>query len=300
MTLVCSADDSVIPADAPISDDLLASCLSIQITDSNSESFSTYFPITQNLNSPTTSPVTPYLVFGDYPTSSGSFYFGAYDFEQSQLGSFSLVISGLTGSPFRTFDNLTFSYSLGDFFIGDSDSNFFSLSGDASTTSGDATSTVHLIYQYPSATEQFYYTTSFVGEWSFSASGFLQAIQFTEAGIYINSLTITTNFSDLVPADQYTYSLSSQVNETGYSQDSFYNTSLESASSADPVPDTDSSALNSIFDVFSNVGTWIADSVQNLISMFYVDGSLTFLGVLAVAGLAISVIFYFSHLFLNF
>ena len=52
-------------------------------------------------------------------------------------------------------------------------------------------------------------------------------------------------------------------------------------------------ALNStdgVLDVFSGVGSWLVSGVNSLISMFYVDGSLSFVGYLAVAGLAISVI----------
>lgn len=49
--------------------------------------------------------------------------------------------------------------------------------------------------------------------------------------------------------------------------------------------------LEAIFDVFSAVGSWIVSAVTTLIPMFYAEGSLTFLGVLAVAGLAISVTF---------
>lgn len=50
--------------------------------------------------------------------------------------------------------------------------------------------------------------------------------------------------------------------------------------------------LTDILDVFSSVGTWIVTMVQSMIPMFYdtTDG-LTFLGVLAVAGLAFSVSF---------
>lgn len=50
--------------------------------------------------------------------------------------------------------------------------------------------------------------------------------------------------------------------------------------------------LTSVFDVFSATSTWITESVQDLIPMFYgTEGGLTFLGVLAVAGLAFSVVF---------
>lgn len=49
--------------------------------------------------------------------------------------------------------------------------------------------------------------------------------------------------------------------------------------------------LEAIFAVFSAVGDWIVSAIEALIPMFYAGGSLTFLGVLAVAGLALSVVF---------
>lgn len=63
--------------------------------------------------------------------------------------------------------------------------------------------------------------------------------------------------------------------------------------------------LSSILEVFSGVGEWIASSVQDLIPMFYVageggTGQLTFLGVLACAGLAFSVIFLIMRIIQNF
>lgn len=51
------------------------------------------------------------------------------------------------------------------------------------------------------------------------------------------------------------------------------------------------SVLNSILDVFDAVSTWIGEAVTAVIPMFYAESGLTFLGVLAVAGLAFSVIF---------
>lgn len=55
-----------------------------------------------------------------------------------------------------------------------------------------------------------------------------------------------------------------------------------------------SNVLSAILAVFTSVAGWIGDAVQALIPMFY-DASeggegLTFLGVLAVAGLSISVV----------
>lgn len=58
--------------------------------------------------------------------------------------------------------------------------------------------------------------------------------------------------------------------------------------------------LESILGVFESVGTWIASAVQNLIPMFYGSDGLTFLGVLAVAGLAFSVSFLIIGLIQNF
>lgn len=50
--------------------------------------------------------------------------------------------------------------------------------------------------------------------------------------------------------------------------------------------------LDKVLDVFTSVGDWIAGAITPLIGMFYAEETgLTFLGVLAVAGLAFSVVF---------
>lgn len=50
--------------------------------------------------------------------------------------------------------------------------------------------------------------------------------------------------------------------------------------------------LDSILAVFTAVGEWISTNVPTFFSMFYtVETGLTFLGVLAVAGLSFSVVF---------
>lgn len=52
------------------------------------------------------------------------------------------------------------------------------------------------------------------------------------------------------------------------------------------------SVLTSVFEVFEAVGDWIVSAVHSVIPMFYTaESGLTFLGVLAVAGLGISVVF---------
>lgn len=59
--------------------------------------------------------------------------------------------------------------------------------------------------------------------------------------------------------------------------------------------------LDAILAVFMAVGEWITTAVTNLIPMFYVaETGLTFLGVLAVAGLAFSVVFLIIGLIQNF
>ena len=49
--------------------------------------------------------------------------------------------------------------------------------------------------------------------------------------------------------------------------------------------------LSDILEVFSAVGTWIVSSVNALTPMFWSSTGLTFLGVLAVSGLSLSVAF---------
>ena len=55
--------------------------------------------------------------------------------------------------------------------------------------------------------------------------------------------------------------------------------------------------LNAIFAIFTGVGDWIIGSLNDLMTLFWLPGAegaageLTFMGVLAVAGLAFSVIF---------
>lgn len=49
--------------------------------------------------------------------------------------------------------------------------------------------------------------------------------------------------------------------------------------------------MDAILSVFMRIAEWIGEAVQSVIPMFWDEGSLTFLGVLAVAGLAFSVVF---------
>lgn len=59
--------------------------------------------------------------------------------------------------------------------------------------------------------------------------------------------------------------------------------------------------LEAILAVFTEIGEWIGTAVTSLLPMFYVaETGLTFLGVLAVAGLAFAVIFLIIGLIQNF
>ena len=64
--------------------------------------------------------------------------------------------------------------------------------------------------------------------------------------------------------------------------------------------------LESVLSVFDAVGEWFADFVPTLFALFWTagdggaSGELTFLGVLAVAGLAISVVFLVIGIIQNF
>lgn len=64
--------------------------------------------------------------------------------------------------------------------------------------------------------------------------------------------------------------------------------------------------LNSILDVFDAVGSWFVEFVPSLFALFWTPGtdstggSLTLLGVLAVSGLAVSIVFLVVGLIQNF
>ena len=61
------------------------------------------------------------------------------------------------------------------------------------------------------------------------------------------------------------------------------------------------SVLSKVLEVFSAIGTWIGTAVNSIIPMFYdATNGLTFLGVLAVAGLGFSVIFLVIGIIQNF
>lgn len=64
--------------------------------------------------------------------------------------------------------------------------------------------------------------------------------------------------------------------------------------------------VSSFTEVFTAIGTWFVTFIQSIIPLFWVEGTetaaghLSFLGVLAVIGLAISVFFLVMRLIENF
>lgn len=61
------------------------------------------------------------------------------------------------------------------------------------------------------------------------------------------------------------------------------------------------SVVSAITDVFSAIGTWISNAVTDLLPMFYsTETGLTFIGTLAVCGLAFSIVFLLIGLISNF
>lgn len=59
--------------------------------------------------------------------------------------------------------------------------------------------------------------------------------------------------------------------------------------------------LTAVFDVFSEVGAWFVEFIPTIIGIFYTaEAGLTFLGVLAVVSLGISIIFLVMGLIQNF
>ena len=55
-----------------------------------------------------------------------------------------------------------------------------------------------------------------------------------------------------------------------------------------------------IFNIFGKIGNWITEAINNVTAMFWANGSLTFIGVLAVGALGISVILLLIRLISSF
>lgn len=53
--------------------------------------------------------------------------------------------------------------------------------------------------------------------------------------------------------------------------------------------------LSAVLAVFMAIANWFTEAIPVITAFFYAEGALTFMGVLAVAGLAISVVFLLVH-----
>lgn len=58
--------------------------------------------------------------------------------------------------------------------------------------------------------------------------------------------------------------------------------------------------ITTILGVFTSIAEWFADAIPTVISLFYAENVLTFLGGLAVTGLGISVVFLLMGVISNF
>lgn len=62
----------------------------------------------------------------------------------------------------------------------------------------------------------------------------------------------------------------------------------------------ESSVLQAVLAVFMAIAEWFTDAIPVITAFFYADGALTFMGVLAVAGLAVSIVFLLIGVISNF
>lgn len=53
--------------------------------------------------------------------------------------------------------------------------------------------------------------------------------------------------------------------------------------------------LSAVLAVFMAIANWFTEAIPVITAFFYAEGALTFMGVLAVAGLAVSVVFLLVH-----
>lgn len=62
----------------------------------------------------------------------------------------------------------------------------------------------------------------------------------------------------------------------------------------------ETSVLDAVLAVFMAIANWFTEAIPVITAFFYADGALTFMGVLAVAGLAISIVFLLIGVISNF
>lgn len=58
--------------------------------------------------------------------------------------------------------------------------------------------------------------------------------------------------------------------------------------------------LSAVLAVFMAIANWFTEAIPVITAFFFADGALTFMGVLAVAGLAVSIVFLLIGVISNF
>lgn len=58
--------------------------------------------------------------------------------------------------------------------------------------------------------------------------------------------------------------------------------------------------LTAVLAVFMAIANWFTEAIPVITAFFFADGALTFMGVLAVAGLAVSIVFLLIGVISNF
>lgn len=132
---------------------------------------------------------------------------------------------------------------------------------------------------------------SFLGSWTPSNFPFESSADTALVSYIVNGQTSETNIEGVssLPSDAEIISITS----TGYGGNTIY---LKSGSlTPETTPKT-----GGILSAFSLVISWIVSFVGTIIGIFYANGSLTFLGFLAVAALAFSICFIIFSLIRNF
>lgn len=63
---------------------------------------------------------------------------------------------------------------------------------------------------------------------------------------------------------------------------------------------TGATVLDAVLAVFMAIANWFTEAIPVITAFFYAEGALTFMGVLAVAGLAVSIVFLLIGVISNF
>ena len=134
----------------------------------------------------------------------------------------------------------------------------------------------HLQYSMDTLFESYSFTYDFVGgTYLFSLSGLLNDLPLSFIKLYCSSTNLY-EYGTRVYEVNFDYAFNS-VNSLRFSSGSLNPPSLD--------------GNDSVLSVFSGVSSWLAAAIVSLCSMFFANGQLTVLGILAVCSLGLAVIF---------